>query len=718
VKKQDHARQEQPDDEIDLREYWRVINRRKWSILAFAGSVSLITTLVVYSLSPIYQATATVLIESPQKNATSLEEVYGLERVGNEFFKTQVEILKSRELVDRVVGELGLLENPEFSMKNNNGYREKLASILPFLHQPEKELTVEERKNEIVRSISSSLNVSDIRGTQLAKVSFESHDPVMAAKVANKFVDAYIEYNFDIRLAARDKSLAWLNERLGPLKNSLSESEKKLQQYREQQGLVDVEGVRSLVAKELNEITVDFVEARTKRAQLENVLQQIGNGDEWINNPTILNHPAMQKLIGQRADAEQQLSELGKRYGAKHPKMVAAQNQLLAVQKNMQQQLSGVVESIKKDYLIAKNNENSLQKNMDKVKEEVQDINRKEHQLNELVREVDANRKVYESFLTRFQQTGALGSYDQVNIRLAEAAAVPISPSKPNKKLIIALSFMASIMLAVMAAFFLEFINNGVRRIEDVENKLSQRLLGIVPQVAVDDESRLKPESIFSDENLRSMAESMRAVRTAMCRSGAEKSKIILVTSSLPGEGKTTVSCALSYAFAQIERVLLIDADMRKPSVSKLFSIPHKHRGLSNLIVGEPNVRDCFLVQPNANLTVVPSGVVPANPSELLSSDRFAMMLKKLAKHYDRIIIDSPPIHAVSDALIISRLVDEVVYVVKSDATPLPVVKEGIARLQQADVKMAGVVLNHFNVREADYYQYYYGSYDYTTAKS
>jgi len=708
------------DDEIDLREYWRVINQRKWAILVFSLLVALAALLVVFSMRPIYIATATVLIESPQKNASSLEEMYGLERVGSEFFKTQVEILKSRELAERVVDEMKLVEHAEYAGERQAGFRASLAAFLPFLAPPAVEPSAAEKRKQVVQRIMASVSVSDVRNTQLAKLSFESHDPELSARIANKMVDAYVEYNFDTRLTTRDKSLVWLNERLGPLKAALSESEKKLQQYREQQGLVDVEGVRSLVAKELNEITIDFVEARTKRAQLENVLRQADSGKDWMSDPAVVNHPAMQKLVEQRADAEQQLAELGKRYGPKHPKMVAAQNQLKAVDVNVRQQLGTVMASIKKDYAIAKNNEQALQRSLDRAKAEVQNINRKEHQLRELEREVSANRQVYEAFFTRFQETGALGDFDQVNVRLAESAVPPNFAAKPRKKLIVALAFMASLMFAVMMAFFLEFINNGVRRPDDVERQLVQRLLAVVPAIKFKQEHLPGPKALFSREEFRSLAESMRAIRTSM-RSGVvsgEGCRITLVTSSLPGEGKTTVSSSLAFAFGQLEKVLLIDADLRKPSVHKMFSISSRSRGLSNLIVGEANVRDFFKKQEESNVTVLPAGSIPSNPAELLSNERFVLLLKKLSKYYDRIIIDSPPVHAVSDALVIARLVNEIVYVVKADATPVQIVRDGLSRLQQNGGKVTGVVLNHYDVRQSDYYEYYYGQNEYGAAKN
>jgi capsular exopolysaccharide synthesis family protein len=697
------------DDEIDLREYWSVINRRKWGILGLALAVSLLSMLIVNSMQPIFQSTATILIEPPKKNAASLEEVYGLERVGSEYFKTQVQILSSRELAVKVIDKLNLLEHPAFSSENNQGLQSRLRSYLPIPQPEPVVVSPEEKKKQIIRQFLGNLSVSDVRHTHLAKVSYESIDPVLAADIANSIAGAYIESGFEARLVVQEQSADWLTERLVPLKEALAASEQRLQAFREKEGLVDLAGVRTLVAKELNEITVDYIEAKTHRSQMDNALSQVSNTTDWLSVPAVLNNPVIQRQLELRSQVQKKISDYSKRYGPEHPKMIAANSELSSTENNLRSHLKNVIASVKKDRKIALDNERALASNLERAKEKVQSINRKEYKLRELEREVDSNRKLYDIFFTRFQETDATRDFDPINVRITEKAIPSASAAKPRKRLIVALAFMASMMFGVMLAFFLEFINSSIRKPDDVRRVLGVPLLGVVPLLKVAKDDRLSPVSMFSLDDYRGAAESFRGIRTAL-RLLQEKHhrRIILVTSSVPGEGKTTVSSSVAYAFGQLDKVLFIDADLRKPAASRLFGLSTKRRGLTNILAGEGDIKACFHKVKDSNLTVLPSGYIPANPAEVLSRERFQKLIKKLSTYYKYIIIDSPPVNAVSDALVISKLVDEVVYVVKADSTPQKVVKQGMSKLSHFDAENVGVVLNQFDVKKADYYEYYY----------
>ena len=707
------------DDAIDLRKYWLTIMRRKWSILFFAFVVTLLVALSVFSIEPTYRAEATLLIESNKANVVSIEEVYGLEGTSSEYFLTQFEILKSRSLAESVVSDFDLVTHPEFNREPTFkfNWREVAGQYVPELAP--KEPTAEDTYQAAVDQFIDRLTISPVRKTQLVKISFEAYDPQFAADMANALANAYIDSNLEAKLELTVKASSWLTERLSGLKEKVQESERRLQEFKDQEQIVGGNGGIDIASNELDLVATKLVEARRDRLGIESQYQQIrgiskSNIEALERIPAVLSHPVVQTFKAEVLKAEQRMSELAKRYGPKHPSMIAANSEYRSAKDSLDKQILSVVNGIENEYRVARANERSLESSLGNTKTTLQDLNRKEYRLNELEQEAETNRKLYDTFFTRLNETAATGDLEAANARISDPAVAPRIPAKPRKGLIIALAFVVSVMFGVMCAFLLDALNNTVRGTADIEAKLHQGVLGILPLIPGAKKKKLSYRHYLEDTR-GGFSEAVRTIRTSLILSSLDSpKKTIAVTSTVPGEGKTSTSLSLAYSLGQMERVLLIDADMRRPSIGKVFGLDSRAPGLSNLVAGTSSLEEVVLQRPDDGIDVIPAGVIPANPLELLSSERFSKVLAALEGQYDRIIIDTAPCQAVSDSIAIANKVGGMVYVVKSDSTPLPQIKAGIKRLVNANAPLVGVVLNQVNMKKASRYygEGYSGYYD------
>ena len=712
---------------IDLSYYWNVIRRNLTTIIALSAVVTIITALVVFSLTPKYVATTTLLIEAEETNLLSIEEVYGISSDSKEYFLTQFEILKSRDIARRVVEGLNLIDNPEFNPFHPAA--EKGFSIKSLIID-EEELPAPEKIIKVtIDNFWKSITISPVRKTQLVKISVESRNKAFTAEAANAVANAYIDSQLEAKVGLNNQASGWLGGRLGGLKERLEKSEQELQQFREANSLVDAEGVNTFYLKELERITEKLVDARNNRSNIESTFKQLQSLPSLTYEnlsvlPAILKHPLIVRLREQETIAELKVSELSKRYGPKHPRMIAAQSDVDAVKDSVLIQMKRIADGIEQDYLVAKTQEQSLEQSFQNIKKKIQQLNRKEFELNEYTREVQANRSLYDAFFNRVRETSATGGLQTANARIVDPAVLPDFPVKPKKKLIVALAMVASFMFGIALVFLKDALDATIKNSDDVTKKLSTSIVGLIPFVKLD--KKLAEDSVnhmakaYTSDRHVGFSESVRTLRTSLALASLQSPhKVLLFTSSVPGEGKTTTSLNLAAAYGQVEKVLLIDADMRRPTVAKQLQMAAGSPGLSNAILDVEQLDNSIHHFDDLNIDVMPAGVLPPNPLELLSSPAFAELLDRLKQRYQRIIIDSAPMQIVSDALYLSTLVDGTVYVIKADSTKDKYVKGGVERLQQANANVLGVVLNQVDVekeaRYGDYQGGYYSQYGYTS---
>ncbi len=704
------------DDEIDLRRYWAIARRNMWGILGFALAASVLAALVAISIEPEYRATAVLLIESKQANVVSIEEVYGLDTRNSEYYQTQFEILKSRQLAERVVRQLGLADHPDLDPRQQTSL---LGDVIGFVRgwvlPPAEPLTEAMLWESAIENFRDRLEIAPIRNTQLAQISFRSHDPELAAQVANAVGEAYIEDNLEARLAMTQQAADWLTERLASLRDNVRASEQRLQEYREREQLIDVEGVITLTARELDKLTNDLVEARKTRADLESRVRQIraADDDKLASITVILETGIVQAAKESETAAQLKVAELSKRYGPKHPRMIAALSELQAARANLRRQVREVANGFEEQYQRALANERALESALARSKAEVQSISRKEYQLNELEREAETNRRLYEMFFTRVKETKET-DFQAANARITDRAVTPFEPVAPRKRLIVGGAFVLSLLFGAAVALLREQLDNTIKGAADVEERIGEAMLGLLPLMKEKRRNNERSSMSYLDERYQSFAESIRTIRTGVFLSGLDRPhKVIVITSSVPGEGKTTVSSNLALAMAQMERVVLIDADMRRPSVGKDFDIAGNKPGLSNLVAGECDLQECITRPEGSELDVISAGFMVPNPLELLSSKKFKDVIADLSARYDRVIIDSAPVQVVSDALVLATCADGVIYVVRSDATPINAVRSGVGRLRNVNQNIIGIVLNQVDTDSKSRYGAYGGDYGY-----
>jgi capsular exopolysaccharide synthesis family protein len=379
------------------------------------------------------------------------------------------------------------------------------------------------------------------------------------------------------------------------------------------------------------------------------------------------------------------------------------------VQENLRRQVASVVESVSKEYEIAKANEASLERALARAKAESQDYNRKEFTLARLEREVASNRQLYDLFTQRAKETNT-GDVPSAIARVIDAAMLPKSPVGPNKRNIIGIAMLVALALAVAIALLLEQLDVTVKTSHEVESKLEVKAVGILPRMRMAPAAPI--ERMFIDENHSPFAEGIRSIRSDLLLSGIDSpQKVVLLTSSLPEEGKTTVACNLAFAFSQIKKTLLVEADMRRPKIARVLGGDEHRPGLSELVAGSVPLDECVFPADNSNLWVLQSGRVPLNPLELISSHRFADVMETLKKAFDVVIIDSPPMQLVSDALVLSQYATSILYVVKADSTPYPLARHGLTqmkRISEPALIGLGAVLNQLDIDKANKY---YGEY-------
>ncbi len=708
----------------DLVRYLRTLNRYKWGILMVVVAVGMLAAMYASSMRPIYRSTATLYLESGKPKLVSNQEMYDSWSVSSrDYFLTQFEIIKSRDFAERLVRVMQLTKHPEYDPRQQAKpwyaawVPERFLPIAPARAPDENNAQSEEDILEgVVSSVMGGITLQPVRNTQLVKISFDSHDPALAERVPNTLAMIYIIADLEARGETTRRSMSFLNTQAEELKRKLSESERALQAFREQEKIVVAKGASVAGAiRQLEDLATSLEDARRKRTEAEAIYNQLstarqGQSPAALESLSVVQkNPVVVRFREAEAEAERRVSEASKRYGAEHPKMVAAQSDLKAVQENLRRQIATVIESVTKDYEVAKANEANLERALSRAKAESQAYNRKEFTLASLERDVASNRQLYDLFTQRSKETNT-GDLPAAIARVIDTAIFPKAPFGPNKRNIIGIAMLIALLVSVSIALLLEQMDITVKTSHEVESKLEVKAVGVLPRLW------LKPgahvERLFVDETQSAFAEGIRTIRSDVLLSGIDSpQKVVLLTSSLPQEGKTTIACNLAFAFSQIKKTLLVEADMRRPRIGRILGMEPRRPGLSELVAGRAPLDECVAPADNSNLWVLQSGRVPMNPLDLLSSQHFAEVMETLKQAFEVIVIDSPPLHLVSDGLVLSQFASTVLYVVKADSTPYPQARHGLTQLQRLNEPALiglGVVLNQLDLDRANRY---YGEY-------
>lgn len=705
-----------PDsDFIDLKKIWHAVWSRKWGIALLVAVVVVLTVLLLSRVTPIYKAVATVLIETKGTPVLSFQPAADTPVELSEYLQTQLSLMQSRGVAERVVRDLNLTEHPEFDLRQQPGPLLDIGGLIDKLTGDEPEpLTEAQIMDYATQTFMDRTSVWVEGKSQLVYLSVSMADRITAAQATNQLAQAYIEAQLEAKVDMSMTAASWMNDRLVSLRQNLQDSEDKLQAYLDAEGLVDLNGVGTISASELSLTGDRMIDARRQRAEAESQYRQVesmrSQGWERLASvPAVLGHPLIQQFKADQAHARSRVEDLSRRYGDRHPAMVSARSDLNAATASLKQQVDQVVASIERNYQLAVANENSIKESFEDNKDRIQDISRKEFKVRDLQRQVESDRALYDTFMTRLQETTATSDLSSTNARVVDAAIPPSEPSAPNKQLIIAVAIFMALVLGIAQAIIREILDNTFKSSEEVETKLGLPVMGIVPQVSR--KLRKDVSHLFERSGDKRFCEAVRTIRTnLLLTETGQPRQVLVITSTAPGEGKSAVSANLAFAMGQLHRVLLIDADLRRATLEKAFDFKPGTPGLVNLIGGNAKLEDC--IHTVGNVDMISAGATPSNPLELLSSPRFARLLEVVKGRYDRVIIDSPPSQAVSDAAVLSTLADAVIYVVKSDSTLIPHVQKGISQLQNGNAPLAGVVLNHVDIEKAKKNGQFRGYYD------
>jgi len=706
------------NDTKSLLEYWQIIRRHKWAIISITILSTTIGVLIASSIKPSYLASARLLVEPDNRQLLSSNPSNNLNNVLNmrSFYRTQVELIRSRSLATEIIKELKLGSTIDY-------LPEKPGALKQLISTDEKGAPLQSSRQalkgtaELIPIFNKRLNVSLGANSEIIKISYESGDPVLAANIVNSVSKEYISRLEDSQKKNSQQNIEWLAENLEEARQKLVESEAQLQAYQSEERIGDSDDEARIKSSKLGGITSELLSARTLRAEAEIKFKQISESpstqEAYESLQYIITDPAVQKVKDIEAKALLSFSELSNRYGHKHPKMIAAKSELKNARKRVTKAVFRVANTVKREYELAVAKEKEVNRLYEQFKSEELDNKGTRFSLAKLEREVDTNRELYNMLLTRLKEADMTKENGVINVKVIDAASPPKAPFKPNRIRIIGIAFVLGLFVSLMIAFFREFNDKTFKTGEDIAEKIKLPLLGIFPILNTKELSETSPERVIVKKPRSSIAEAVNNIRTNIIfgNSDEDPPQVIMVTSAVASEGKTTVSTNMGITLARLGPTLVIEADTRRPRM-RSFMKKNQKGGVFEYVAGKSSLKDSVVIDPEVkNLYTMPVKMKPAKPIEFLSSKRFKEALAVLRKKFKFIIIDTPPILPVSDAIVLAPIVDGAILVIGAESTKHAMAKDALSRLEQVNAPVLGAVLSRANPKTFGSYgsSYYYG---------
>ena len=703
-----------------LQDYFLVLRRQRWLIVAVILTVVTVVTISSFKMRPVYKATARVEIDKENPNAVPFADSASQETYwsGEDFIETRARILKSETLALETIRSLQLEVNPEFPTagegdnrvvertRNSSRPREKPAILDDFLNR---------------------LAVNRVRRSHLLEVEFEARDPVLAAQILNSHLENFIEHNFRTRYESTVQASDWLAQQLGELKIKVESSEEKLVAYEKQNRIWAIDDKQNITTQKLSDLNRELTEAQSERIRKEsnNRLAQSGRTDAI---PAVRDSEVIQNLFQKHAEISNQHAEALTQFGPHYPtilKLEARRDDLAAA---LEREKQNIIDRVESEYRASRQRENMLAKALERQKGEANELGQKMVQYNILRREAETNQQLYNGLLRRIKEAGVTAGLRSSNIRIVDPALIPSQPTRPRKKLNIMLAALVGLLGGVSVAFFREYMDTTIKSPSDVEKLTNLPLLAVVPKYAkINSQGKMKALPKLLEEKSAAdlhaayvvtharprsqVAEAFRALRTSLLLSQVDTPpQVILITSALPGEGKTTATLNLGVTLAQLgDRTLVLDGDLRKPALAQgLRGDQDQDAGLTSYLAGRCPLAQATFTHPFiSNLDVMATGPTPPNPAEMLSSQRMRDAIGSLKRDYKFIVVDSPPVLSVTDAVILSVLVDRVLLVVRSNETEKAPVMRARDLLAGVGSPLLGVIVNAVDLNSGPHYRYY-----------
>lgn len=729
------------EDAVDLKQLLGALRRRRNVILWTVVLVTALAALIGFQLTPKYTAKALVMIDPRKERVVNVEEVLQGVNPDAAVVETQIKVIQSRAHIERVMDHLKLFADAEFNPYLREGRREVALrfggaweQLLGWLPDPvlvatglaeeplvgaDGELSEVVAREAAVREFADNLRVTQEGRSYVIAISFTSIDSEKAARIANAVAKLYVESERELKVEATKEASGWLAERLETLRNEVIRAERAVETYRAEAGLVDTGG-KTLKEQELADLNRELAVARADLAAREAKLRQINElrakGESLDAVAEVIDSPVIVNLRQQEALLLRDEAELKTFFGEKHPKMQNLLNEKANLQDKIEKEVQRIVRTLENDVRVARARVASLERDLDKLSNVTEDQRQKLVRLRELEREAQASRQLYEAFLQRFKETREQADIVKSNARVVSEAAPPDEPSTPGPLLFAAAGFTGSMLLGTLLALLLERLDSGLRTGRQIETELQIPAFGLVPRL--DHLKRdQKPHRYLIQKPLSAYAEAIRSLFTSLQLSDVDNPpKVVLVTSSLPQEGKTTLAVSLAtFAARSSQRTLLMDLDLRHPSIPRELGFAPK-AGFVEYIAGEVPLEAAIGHDQETGIDYLPVKRQAPNPTDLLGSQRMKQLMEELRQRYDFIVIDSAPLLGVTDSKVIARLADKVLFVVRWEETNAETARNALQHLLEVRASIAGAVLTLVDVKKHARYGYgdvgqYYGKY-------
>ena len=734
---------------IHLRDIWRIMRKRKWLIGTLATIITLLVTIEVHRTPSVYEAETKIKATKDGGATVVSTKDFVVQADDQDSLQTMIVELSSRPLLEAVVEELKLDQRADFlEATRKRSVSEAVRDIAYRLSggafgtasdsvgknvkkAPTLERTAAEsaRLTPYVNMLKARLAAVMVKDTRIIELSFTHNDPKLAADVVNTVAKNYIDQSFASKIQRFTGTAEWLTKSTNELRARMQQAEQKLADYTRNNGIFQSEGKNDLTTDKLAEMSTQMMKADTERMLKESVYEQVKQGRvaELPDSFADTNSGKLKEELGKLEVAE---AELAVKFGDENPRLAEVREKIKIMRAQIASTRTTMEGKLKADYERAVRDERSLKAALDRAKAEAVQQNQAGIQFKILKEEVDSSNQLYSDFLKKTQETNLQAVEQQKNLRVIEPAEVPGSPIGPQRMRTMLLGLLVSLIFGIGLAFFLEYLDNTVKSVDDIQRATQLPTLAIIPSIDSASQRAVKKanrraltagnaatssndlmlreetehKAALPIEHLSAVVEAYRMLRTSVLLSTAGKPpKTILFTSGQPGDGKTTTAVNTGVSLAQLgARVLLIDCDLRRPTLHRALRIP-KQRGLSSYLSSEAKPEDVVQTTRVPNLSAITCGPIPPNPAELLASDRMRDLLQWASQHYEHVILDSPPLLSVTDPVVLSTRVDGVILVVQAGRSTRDIVRRARQELAQVGAKVFGVVLNNLDVRREGY---------------
>jgi polysaccharide biosynthesis transport protein len=708
---------------FDLRAIWQAILRRRWVIVGTVAGATVLVNGFASTLPPSYKAEALVQVNNRESRVVDINNVVPELIADDATMQTEVQFLGSREFLARVTDRLDLIEDPEFNLNEESTRRSLLTLLNPFQYLPsifrayqrnEDDSLAREQieKVEVTDALRDHVTISQVGSSYVVAVDVSSRSASKAERIANGIAEEYLAAQLERKYAAAARATDWLEQRIGALRGQVLEAEAQIVEYRSNNHIVETEGSNP-VTMQLTQLHTQLALSQAERAEAEARLTQVRSmvqGQGGVQAAAlVLSSPMMAELRSQEIAIMRRISELSSELGDRHPQMIAQRSDLQSIRQKMQDEVSRLTRDLENQIAVAQAREGEIQRSLDEAEKDATNLDMAGVNLRNLQRDADANRELFQTFLTRFQEIVEQQELQEADARIISYAVAPVEPYAPRIALFTIAAFGSSLILAGLLVFVIETWQAGYafRSADEILPAVGVPSLALVPAVDPRDLQGTPVEEYVLRKPASAFAEALQRIRSGLVLAQGERPlRTVLITSSVPLEGKSTLAAALARQSARVGlRVMLIDADLRRPRLHEVLGVPNQN-GLSDVLSGRVDPMEAVRRDAESGLEFMPAGVPVISPPDLLRTPTMRILLEEMSEYYDLVIIDSPPMAVASDSSTLSSLVDASIYVVRWANTPRRMVLSGISQLVDAGGDVAGVVLSRVDVNKHAGYDY------------